>query len=1085
MLRENIIEKTLIILLIGLLLFPGVIDRGEIRSVNLSDTHEIYQPDSTRSVKPTNVTVSYNQSHIFFYVDVVGDTTIWEDNTDSLSIFIDGDGDGAIKEYSAPRGSVRDFGMIAFSGWDFGVYEFDRFGYLVKDSGTEDRDQDARLGNLMIDTIANNGTYNLTFRAGKRSGHRIYEVEINASHFGITLDPTTVFNMYLRVTRDDETGNVYTTGSLNGSSSFPDDLDWYEVDFSNPGNQELTVTDVTGQEPNIDGRKRPGEWPATPMNITRYDALPRRSDNRIFYPDDAIGVMPDGFSEVKIVFEVRDYDDVFGVTSVMANFTDLGIPMPTEMKDDGTGGDEVANDRNFTYVFTALETMVPGGYYVSAHIFDLYANHLTSMMVEFYISIVELNTPPGINVSAPRWITLTEDNPPIYFYMENIFNDSQEDPMDFRVADQNGTWGLKYQSKNLTGEFIANGSFRVKVKSDVHFPNNHWEAMVFKAADRMGFATFGMNFTIESVNDDPEMVFFRSQVTAKEDMDTKITIKAKDSRDMTDTLTLTTNFSTAIPNLNVGLSSTKDDSDNTYTFILNFTPTNGMIGEYPINITLSDNDFSSSPSLPTTLYKDFTLTIINTNDAPYFTSFKMEGGKNISGDAGEVKFNIDEDESVAMIISGNDPDFIHGDEVLDFSLADHYPDRTAIEKISDSKSRLTYIPRPDFNGDEVITVKLTDGEVTLSKTIRFRIEPVNDPPVTKHWEIWTATGDNDSTTPEIENLSYRFHVRDKARKEILTNETIMDVDGDLVEFAWFYYKDGEAVNLLWDQANEKGTSLVKNFKESEQGEWIIVLMCNDNNGSFQIIEENNITVKKYIEIEENGGNGIVKHDRTEVPFLIIILCAVFLIVIIVGFVFFTSRTKFNMLEKAAKEREEAERVRIIEAVESSYQAQSAWAEQETEVYQGDFEESFFGVGPTSDAEEETFDLDLELPESGPALPIESPMMADATPAQQLPPSPPPTAPLPGTAPLGGPQTLPPSPSAAVPAGQQPGVPTTGVPQPAAQLQGVPTTGMITQPQEIESPPPISPPQTAPPPSGGAPGSPPVQPPVPPSPPPTA
>ena len=371
------------------------------------------------------------------------------------------------------------------------------------------------------------------------------------------------------------------------------------------------------------------------------------------------------------------------------------------------------------------------------------------------------------------------------------------------------------------------------------------------------------------------------------------------------------------------------------------------------------------------------MTIINTNDAPYFTSFKMEGGKNISGDAGEVKFNIDEDESVAMIISGNDPDFIHGDEVLDFSLADHYPDRTAIEKISDSKSRLTYIPRPDFNGDEVITVKLTDGEVTLSKTIRFRIEPVNDPPVTKHWEIWTATGDNDSTTPEIENLSYRFHVRDKARKEILTNETIMDVDGDLVEFAWFYYKDGEAVNLLWDQANEKGTSLVKNFKESEQGEWIIVLMCNDNNGSFQIIEENNITVKKYIEIEENGGNGIVKHDRTEVPFLIIILCAVFLIVIIVGFVFFTSRTKFNMLEKAAKEREEAERVRIIEAVESSYQAQSAWAEQETEVYQGDFEESFFGVGPTSDAEEETFDLDLELPESGPALPIESPMMADA------------------------------------------------------------------------------------------------------------
>jgi hypothetical protein len=1062
----NLTQKVILFTITAILIIPVVISPPSNTSTSdIVDGGMDKAYSSSRADKPTNLTVSYNGTHLFFYVDVGNDTSVWNDNTDSLAIYIDGDADETLKDFDAPRGQVKDFGMLAFAAWDFAPYEVDKFGYLVKDTGDEDRDEDSKLDNLMIDPIENNESFNFTYVPGVRDGHKIFEIEINASYFGISLTPTTVFNLYLRVTDINEmTGDKYTSGALYGSSKFPDDMGWYEVDFANPGGQELVVTDVTGQEPIINGSAMPGEWPAQVMDITQEDTIPAQEGSFVKYPEDGNNIMADGISVGKIVLWVKDNDDVFGIDSVMGNFTSMDIPLPVELRDDGTNGDEVSGDHNYTTEFIVPLGTEPGMYPVMLHIFDIWGNHFTfSMIRDILIWVIDMNTAPRINQSAPTLITLYEDSNSTYLDLNNVFFDLEGDNMDFRVADPNGTWGLKYETNNLIGSFIKNMSFRITSKTNTYLTEGAYEGLTFKATDIIGFITHTINFTIKSVNDPPEIVYFLQSVTAQEDTEFSITIKAIDSNDMEDTLDLTTDLADVLPDLVIE-ESTSVSVANLYTFTYNFTSTNEMVGEYLINTSLSDDDAASSPSQSVIIEKNFTLKITNMNDVPSYSSLMMEDGEEIAGNVDPARFNIDEDESAVIIITATDPDFIHGEEALTFTLVDHDPDRINIEKINDSAARLRYTPVQDYNGEETVQLSLTDGDVTLSKMIIFNTIPLNDEPIIKHWEIWIESKDMDDKTPKIENLNYRFYVRDRTLKKIVKENVTVDVDGDDVKFAWIIYKKdsppvGAEADAIWNQQSRNGTDY-PDYTFPAKGEYSVLLMIRDHdgtqfNGSFQTIYSN-ISVLEPPQDPNGVGNG--NHDEnnssTEVPFLIIIICAVFLMVVIIGFVFITSKAKYAILEKDKKAHEEEERKRI-EVVTQSYEqenarimAMSSYRPPTIDYQDMDDDGTFFGVKPSTGG---NVALPLDQPGApllGPALPLSEESLLPPSPppsnipgySPQLPPSPPPSfmpgamAPQPGQQP-GGPMQM-----GAMGPGQSPGAPPLNPPQggPGGPIQSPPS-----------------------------------------------
>ena len=932
MLKPNLPCKILIFTVLSVLILSSI----QFPSEKTISCHVLMEngtiaTDSTRANKPTNLTMAYNSTHLFFYIDVGNDASVWEDNMDSLVILIDGDTDGAINTFDTPRDQVEDFGMIAYAGWDFQPYETDRFGYIVKDSGNEDRDQDARFGNLMIDPILDNGSYNFTFMPGEKDVHRIYEVEINAAHFGMTLDQNTVLSIFVRVTFfNDEIGSPYTEGMLYGTSTFPDDVEWYTVDFQNPGGQELTVNDVTGQEPIINGTIMPGEWPASIMDITERDAIPRPGDTTVKYPHNGHNIMADGVSVGKIVVHVRDSDSNFSAYSVMGNLTQLNQSLPSEFKDDGTGGDEVAQDHNYTIEFTAPVGLPPNVYSVKIHVFDVYGNHFELMIKSEYINVIDVNTPPRINDSTPTLITLREDCNDTYLDLNDFFYDLEGDGIKFRVMDRNGSWGISYESGNLTASFIVNMSFRIRVKPNVYLPNGVNEGLTFKATDIMGSIENTLSFAIKSVNDPPELVYFLNSISSGEDEETLIIIKAKDSNDMEDTLSLSTDLSDVLPDLDVEIIPTKAAATNTYTYILKFTPTNEMVGEYAINVTIADNDKASFPPSPIILNESFSLNIRNMNDPPSFVSFITGGGKQGTEDGDAVKFDMAEDESMEIIISGDDDDFIHGKEDLTFTLSGHDPDRIKIERVNRSVATLYYVPVKDFNGDESIVVRVTDGDATRTKTVKFHVTSVNDDPVTQNWEIRRESEDEDPATVQIDSIGSRFYVRDKTWKKILEEWAVRDVDGDHVYFAWIIYRDGSPKEWLWDLKDYNGTEFDHKFLDlvnpGESGTYTVVLMIRDHNGidfngSFQTLFTNITVYKPGLKDDEKNQ----EDQQSEAPFLIIIICAAFVMLIIVGFVFVTSKAKYNMTEKEVKEKEEHERIKMEEALYRS-QSQSSRAD---------------------------------------------------------------------------------------------------------------------------------------------------------------
>lgn len=72
---------------------------------------------------------------------------------------------------------------------------------------------------------------------------------------------------------------------------------------------------------------------------------------------------PDGYTDVRIWARISDPED--DVTTVYADLSPLGGKRITPLRDDGSGGDPVRNDGNYTHLFTVSPTIPYGSYNIT------------------------------------------------------------------------------------------------------------------------------------------------------------------------------------------------------------------------------------------------------------------------------------------------------------------------------------------------------------------------------------------------------------------------------------------------------------------------------------------------------------------------------------------------------------------------------------------------------------------------------------------------------------------------------------------------------------------------------------------------
>ncbi|NJP07483.1 MAG: tandem-95 repeat protein, partial [Chloroflexaceae bacterium] len=209
-----------------------------------------------------------------------------------------------------------------------------------------------------------------------------------------------------------------------------------------------------------------------------------------------------------------------------------------------------------------------------------------------------------------------------------------------------------------------------------------------------GTVTIVQTFTIAVANVNDAPVFTSTPVTAANE-DTVYTYNiSTDDVDASDTLTIT---ALTLPSW---LTLT-DNGDGTAT--LTGTPTNAEVGNH--NVVLEVTDGIAAP-----VQQSFTITVINVNDPPVFTSTPVT--------------TATEDITYTYSISTTDDD---GDNLT--ITATTLPAWLTLTDNGDDTATLTGTPTNADVGNNPVELEVTDGTVTVAQAFTIAVANANDPPV--------------------------------------------------------------------------------------------------------------------------------------------------------------------------------------------------------------------------------------------------------------------------------------------------------------------------------------------------------------------
>ena len=215
-----------------------------------------------------------------------------------------------------------------------------------------------------------------------------------------------------------------------------------------------------------------------------------------------------------------------------------------------------------------------GEYWVNITINDTMEIDFTN----FTLTVININDPP---------IIITDD---IEITYEDEFYEVDYDAFDIDTPENNLIWTMDTNASWLRFESttaVLNGT---PENDDV---GEYWIKISVSDSEYMDYS----NFTLKVINvNDPPKITTEDNITAFEDELYEMDYEAEDVDNTPNELTwaITSNARWI-----------KIDTTNS---IINGTPTNDDIGEYWVNISVSDNEYLD--------FTNFTLTVVNTNDPP-------------------------------------------------------------------------------------------------------------------------------------------------------------------------------------------------------------------------------------------------------------------------------------------------------------------------------------------------------------------------------------------------------------------------------------------------------------------------------------
>jgi|GEM_PF-5143162 hypothetical protein len=302
-------------------------------------------------------------------------------------------------------------------------------------------------------------------------------------------------------------------------------------------------------------------------------------------------------------------------------------------------------------------------------------------------------------------------------------------------------WNLGDCSRGL-GEYIVH-TFTANTSSDLGVKN-----VTLSVYDKEGGAGIG-SFLVEVSNEPPTL--YLGNMTFIEDNFSVFYVNASDIDQLSFSATI-------IPNL------TKFNIN--ATGAISFTPDNWDVGNYTVNVSVSDGLVTVSDTA--------SLEIVNVNDPPALEEIG--------------KLNATQDEPFYYDVNASDDDIIHGD-VLSFY------DNTTLFDINESTGVISFTPNNSDVGIYSINISVTDGEEWDFEEILFRVANINDPPnITQHYPQYNPT------INETQNFTF--------------NVTAIDPDGDPLFYTW--YLDGskvaDASGSSWTYQSDYNSSGVHEVK---------------------------------------------------------------------------------------------------------------------------------------------------------------------------------------------------------------------------------------------------------------------------------
>ena len=157
---------------------------------------------------------------------------------------------------------------------------------------------------------------------------------------------------------------------------------------------------------------------------------------------------------------------------------------------------------------------------------------------------------------------------------------------------------------------------------------------------------------------------------------------------------------------------------NATTGVVTFTPMANANGVAELSVVLKDADGTTNGGVDTSVVHTFTITVTPVNDDPTFT---VPATVTVNEDSGAYSQTV-----ATGITSGGGTD--ETSQTLTFTLSGYTASLFAVEPTMTSAGLLTFTPAANMNGSTTVTIALSDGTNTVTKTFQIVVQAVNDQP---------------------------------------------------------------------------------------------------------------------------------------------------------------------------------------------------------------------------------------------------------------------------------------------------------------------------------------------------------------------